>query len=177
MSEHQVKPIQGARGFYVSTLGTIWKETEHRISQVEPRGYNRVSGYQGVSMQSGSKWVNIQVHRAVAIAFLPNPDNKPQVNHIDNDPTNNNVDNLEWCTAKENMQHANKQGRLGVKKLSDNIVLEIDQKLSLGGMPSDVAEEFGISYQRVLDIAGGRSYQHLTCRNLREKGKPWIPKG
>ena len=52
-----------------------------------------------------------QVHRLVAQAFIPNPFNKPEVNHIDNDGTNNNYTNLEWVTKKENVAHQIKQGR------------------------------------------------------------------
>ena len=51
------------------------------------------------------------IHRLVAMAFIPNPDNKPHINHKDNDPRNNRVENLEWCTPKENFDWMAKQGR------------------------------------------------------------------
>ena len=59
-------------------------------------------GYMYVCFSENVKTVNLYVHRMVAICFIPNPNNLPEVNHKDNDPTNNAVSNLEWCTRKYN---------------------------------------------------------------------------
>lgn len=53
---------------------------------------------------------NILIHRMIALAWIPNPNNLPEVNHIDADKTNNSIENLEWCTRKQNAIHAYKAG-------------------------------------------------------------------
>lgn len=68
--------------------------------------------YKHVNLSVDAKRSRQSIHRLVANAFLDNPENKPHVNHIDNNPENNCVSNLEWCTHSENMIHAQKQGRL-----------------------------------------------------------------
>lgn len=67
-------------------------------------------GYKHVGLMVSGKAKSCRVHRLVATAFIPNPENKPYVNHIDGIRSNNNIDNLEWCTPKENTQHAVRTG-------------------------------------------------------------------
>lgn len=68
--------------------------------------------YCNVFLRMGGVGTTFQVHRLVAKAFIPNPENKPFVNHIDCNPSNNSVENLEWCTPSENSVHASVLGRL-----------------------------------------------------------------
>lgn len=72
---------------------------------------NNVTEYKRVTLSKNGKTSRVFVHRLVAQEFIPNPHNKPFVNHIDNNGSNNHVNNLEWCTHSENMQHSQKQGR------------------------------------------------------------------
>ena len=83
------------------------------------------------------------MHRLVAKAFLPNIFDKPYVNHIDGVKTNNNVNNLEWCTAKENTNHAIKTGLLDNSKRSVIKVLNEDQISFIKERYTPFCREFG----------------------------------
>lgn len=65
-------------------------------------------GYLRVGLRKDGKQKFYMVHRLVALAFLPNPENLPEINHIDEDKTNNRVENLEWCSAKYNTNYGSR---------------------------------------------------------------------
>lgn len=67
-------------------------------------------GYRAVELCINNNRYTVGVHRLVALAFIPNPENKPEVNHKDRNRSNNNVDNLEWVTQSENVAHAYRNG-------------------------------------------------------------------
>lgn len=69
-------------------------------------------GYYGVALYNKGMGETHLIHRLIADAFIPNPDNKPMINHIDSDKTNNSISNLEWVNGKENSNHASVRGRM-----------------------------------------------------------------
>lgn len=101
------KDVVGFEGYYkVSNLGNVislrrkFMRTEHLMSPaVTPYGYAVVC------LRKPDIKTTVKVHRLVAQAFIPNPDNLPQVNHKDEDKLNNCVDNLEWCDSKYNINY------------------------------------------------------------------------
>lgn len=78
----------------------------------------RKDGYKSILLYKDGKYHHVLIHRIIAISFIPNPENKPCVNHKDGDKQNNNIDNLEWVTHSENTQHSfdNKLQIIGVGK-------------------------------------------------------------
>jgi hypothetical protein len=106
------KDIKGYEGLYkVSNLGNIksLKYRHHNREEILIGGIKK-TGYKQVILVKDNKVKYKLVHRIVAETFISNPNNKPQVNHIDGNKTNNNINNLEWCSQRENQKHAYKIG-------------------------------------------------------------------
>lgn len=100
---------------------TIVDSPQRTLKQQVSKG---TKGYCQVDL--GEK--TVKVHRLVALAFIPNPENKPQINHVDGDKTNNHVDNLEWCDNSENQIHAYSHGLSKPKTGDDNPYWENEEK-------------------------------------------------
>ena len=109
------KDIKGYNGDYqVSSIGRVKskKIKKHKILKPGYRLSNKKKTYDFVVLCKNNNCKKHSVHRLVAQAFIPNPENKPQVNHIDFNKKNNNVSNLEWCTISENKLHDIKHNRV-----------------------------------------------------------------
>jgi len=117
------KEVKGYEGYYaVSSLGRV--KSLYRVT-ISPSGKRytcqekflssakRKDGYQYVMLCREGKGKLQTIHRLVATAFIPNPSNLPYINHKDENPSNNCVDNLEWCTAMYNNHYGNHLKRLG----------------------------------------------------------------
>lgn len=162
--------VRGFEGYYqVSSLGRVRSLDRHKLG----RGRIKLSrqrgrlmkpkvdkyGYNVVQLSKDGQRTFTTVHRLVAMAFIPNPNNYDQVNHIDCDKLNNRTENLEWCTAKQNVIHAHKngngpnikRGRHGFAKLVLNVEMGIFYDCG-----KDAAEAHCIHYDTFKDLMRGR---------------------
>lgn len=118
--ELNIKDFEGI--YEVDESGNIYQKKRRKCSRYKEDEFPRKiatkkdkDGYVLVTLCTGNKSRCYRVHKLVAQAFIPNPENKPQVNHINGDKTDNRAENLEWCTAQENNLHALRTGLRNMK--------------------------------------------------------------
>lgn len=136
--------------------------------ELKPFAYN--GGYLAVQVRLNGNRRNLLLHRLLAMAFLPNPDAKPFINHIDGNKSNNDLANLEWVTHRENMHHAYATGlakapdvgpgeRSPAAKLNWEKVGRIRKLLADGKTQQAVADEFGVKIGTIGFIARNETWK------------------
>ena len=147
------KDIEGYEGIYqVSNLGRVKRVTTGRIL----KGCKDRGGYLVVSLSKNGMYKTHKIHRLVAQAFIPNQENKPDVNHIDEDKANNLYSNLEWVTAKENNNHGTRIERTSHKIKAIDIV---NGEYNIYCSIRDCSRKLGLSQGNICQCLKGRRKQ------------------
>lgn len=151
MSEEIWKDIEGYEGLYqVSNLGRF-KSVFRYFKILKCTKYK--DGYVRVDLYKNGKVKRYLAHRLVAQTFIPNPQNKPQVNHIDENKENNCIENLEWCTRSENMNHGTAMLRTAMSQGKPIICIETGTEYySL----SECARKMGLQVGHVCSVLKGK---------------------
>ncbi|WP_395832298.1 NUMOD4 domain-containing protein [Cupriavidus gilardii] len=166
--------VEGFNGVYeVSSYGRVRNSETGMI--LNPSIPKTRSSYPVVYLQKGGAHTKkgCFVHRLVATAFIPNPDARPHVNHIDGCKTNNMVTNLEWVTPVENVRHALRMGlftppkqgkgeQCSAAKLTDEKVIEIKRRLASGESAKRIAKDFGVVAGTIAHIKYGKTWTHIS---------------
>ena len=171
------KDVEGYEGFYqISNLGRIkslggWCGTAKRKERIRSTSLTH-DGYEKVRLNYQGKDKTKRIHRLVAEAFIPNPENKDTVNHIDGNKRNNSVSNLEWVDRSEQMIHAYKMGlkksRIGSHnsnaKLTDEEVREIRKSYipyskEFGTVA--LANKYGVTNRVIGLIVKNKAYKNI----------------
>lgn len=167
------KDVVGHEGLYeVSNLGRI--RSLPRITTSRPMKGKLLSTatkdtkrYEKVCLSYNGNYKYYKVHQVVARAFIDNPENKPQINHIDGNRHNNKVDNLEWVTSTENNSRAKKHGMLlGENHQNTNYteeqIKEVKLMLKQGLKNIDIERVTGINHKRISEIKCGKVWSHIV---------------
>lgn len=155
------RDIKDYEGMYqVSNLGRV--KCLDRIDSAGRKRYGRIlklwnsRGYLQVGLSINSKGKKFSVHRLVAQAFIKNPNNKLEVNHKDEDKTNNRVDNLEWVTSKENSNWGTGIERSAKNRSKRIKVIYRDNTYEYWDSAAEFARDFRIDQRRINNVLRGR---------------------
>jgi len=180
------KKVEGCEFYEVSDFGNVrsldkpvngWNGVKTKTGRILKPGIR--NGYKSIVLSDGDKQKNAHIHRLVAYAFIPNPQNKETVNHIDGNKLNNHVDNLEWATRSEQQQHAFRTGlykpyiinagKSGALHNRSRGVIQMDMQgkiIMQFGSQSEAARETGFYQTGISKCCRGEIEQH--------KGFKWV---
>lgn len=149
-------------GYLISTDGRVIGRSGKELKQHLRKGYCYIT----IGKQKFS------VHRMVALTYIPNPENKPEIDHIDGNPLNNNVDNLRWVTRQENEMNPITRQRISKVHKGKIISQEQREKLRLCNLGKKQSEE--TIKKRADKLRGRKRPQHITDILLKVNRKPII---
>ena len=155
------------KGGVMSVPSTQQKgRTTYKKSGLRIRDQNNGHGYRVVNLCKDGSHHQLLVHRVVAMAFIPNPGNLPEVNHKDGNKSNNSVENLEWVTRKENIRHAVdvlEAFRFNERFTEDEVLaIRSDDRTE-----SEIADEYGVGQPTINAIRTGKTYKRIGGRTQR----------
>lgn len=179
--EEIFKPIPNFSNYEVSNLGRVFalpvKKFQYRArcgfyitKRKEKPQWKEKLGYMQTSMTNDNgERKKMKVHRLVAMAFIPNPENKKQVNHIDGIKHHNLLENLEWATNQENQIHAFKIGLQKVRNgeqtshiLKDFQVISIKNRIKKGDKIMDIHKDYSnVHIDTLRSIQRGKTWRHI----------------
>lgn len=150
-------PITGFEGYAINEKGQVINI--RKGNNLTP--HLNENGYMYVTLRRNNRNVTTAVHRLVAETYIPNPEKKPFVNHIDANRSNPHKENLEWCTQSENIKHAYKLGNMSQKKnfnpeeLDEFLTQLIDGSVNM----TDIAKRMGVGHSRLTINMRNRAYK------------------
>jgi hypothetical protein len=178
--QEEWRDVPGFEGFYmVSNFGNVksldrmvvgpWRKGLQRAKGRPMKLQKRKAGHLDVLIKKNGLQKRVWVHRLVATCFIPNPENLPIVNHIDSNPANNHVLNLEWCTQKHNVRHCHASGRAntargersGASRLTERDILDIRAAYANGVTGVSLAKKYGIHGNYIYDITSRKKWKHI----------------
>ena len=166
------RDIPEFEGYYqVSNLGRVksligWNGRKYINRERIIKPTLTSTGYYKVDLKKNGKRKVYKLHRAIAQAFIPNPERKPFINHIDGNPLNNDIANLEWCTNQENIRHGYKLGLIpSTKEHHDDFV----HRYAEGKTIREIAEEYGVSCSAVGNAIKNRGVSIRASMSYRDK--------